>query len=230
MTDARKLRLFDVDRLADECADQTARFFSQVTHDTGYCYELFRRAIVGRNSYAWEKVYLIYHSLVASWVRRHSGLAVAGEEVDYFVNSAFEKIWSAMHAEKFNRFEDLAGLLRYLQMCVHSVIVDHNRGNQVKTVTLEKLAQVPPPDAPIVEKAVTDQLEKKRLWQMVISQLKGEKELIVLRYSFLYDLKPSEIYAANLDRFDSLEEVYRVKRNLLSRLRRNPMLRQFLSS
>ena len=78
MTDARKLRLFDVDRLADECADQTARFFSQVSHDTGYCYELFRRAIVGRNSYAWEKVYLIYHPLVASWVRRHSGLPAAG--------------------------------------------------------------------------------------------------------------------------------------------------------
>ena len=230
MTDARKLRLLDVDRLADECADQTARFFSQVTHYTGYCYELFRRAVVGRNSYAWEKIYLIYQPLVASWVRQHSGLGVAGEEEDYFVNCAFEKIWSAMHAEKFNRFQDLAGLLHYLKMCVNSVIVDHNRGKQVRTVTLEKFAHLPPPDASTIEKSVTDQLEKKRLWQMVTSLLQDERELIVIRCSFLYDLKPSDIYAANPDRFESLDELYRVKRNLLNRLRRNPMFRQFLSS
>jgi hypothetical protein len=86
-----------------------------------------------------------------------------------------------------------------------------------------------PPDIPKIEKSVTDQLEKKRLWQMVIDQLKNEKELIVIRCSFLYDLKPSEIYAANIDQFESPEEVYKVKRNLLNRLRRNPMLRQFLS-
>jgi DNA-directed RNA polymerase specialized sigma24 family protein len=230
MTDARKLRLLDVNRLADECADQTARFFSQVKYDTGYCYELFRRAIVGRNSYAWEKVYLIYQPLVAGWVRRHSGQVAAGEEVDYFVNCAFEKIWSAMHAEKFNRFQDLAGLLYYLKMCVHSVIVDHNRGKQVKTVALEKFAHLPPPDVPIIEKSVTDELEKERLWQIVISLLQDEKELIVVGSSFLYDLKPSEIYAAYPDQFESLGELYRVKRNLLNRLRRNPILRQFLSS
>jgi hypothetical protein len=134
-----------------------------------------------------------------------------------------------MHAEKFKRFQDLASLLRYLKMCVHSVIVDHNRGNQVKTVTLEKFAHLPPPDVPIIENAVTDQLEKKRLWQMITSLLQDDKELIVIRYSFLYDLKPSEIYADNPDRFESLDELYRVKRNLLNRLRRNPMLRQFLT-
>ena len=229
MTDARKLRLLDVDRLADECADQTARFFSQVTHDTGYCHELFRRAIVGRNSYAWEKIYLIYQPLVASWVRRHSGLPAAGEEVDYFVNSAFEKIWSAVQAEKFNRFQDLAGLLRYLQMCVHSVIIDHNRSNQITTVTLEKFAHLPPPDAPIIEKSITDKMERNRLWQTMVSLVQDDREMIVLECSFLYDLKPSEIYAAHPDRFESLRELYGVKRNLLNRLRRNPLVRQFLN-
>jgi len=229
MTDARKLRLLDVDRLADECADQTTRFFSRVKHDTGYCYELFRRAIVVRNSYAWERVYQIYRPLVASWVRRHSDPVVADEEIDYFVNCAFARIWSAVNSEKFASFQNLAGLLRYLQMCVHSVIVDHSRSSQIKTVTLEVIAHLSPPDIPAVEKSVTDQLERNRLWQTVANLLQDEKELIVLRCSFLYDLKPSQIYAANPGRFESLDEVYRVKRNLLNRLRRNPMMRQFLS-
>ncbi len=228
MTSGRNLRLFDEDRLADECADQTARFFSRTEHDTGYCYELFRRAIVGRNNYAWEKIYQIYHPLVASWVGRHSRLEAAGEEVDYFVNCAFDKIWSAVDGEKFSQFQDLASLLRYFQMCVHSVIVDYARSNPIRTTDLDNLANFPAPDSPSIEKYVTDQLERHRLWEMVARLIRDEREMIVLRYSFVYDFKPSQIYAANSDRFESLEELYRVKRNLLNRLRRNQTLRQFL--
>jgi DNA-directed RNA polymerase specialized sigma24 family protein len=224
----RNPRLLNVDQLADECADHTARFFSRATHDTGYCYELFRRAIVDRNSYAWEQIFHQYQSLVASWVRRHSGLRAAGEDVDYLVNCAFDKMWSAMDADKFHRFTDVAGLLRYLQLCVHSVIVDHARGNQTKTVELDALPHLPSQDLPSIEKRVTDLLEGRRLWQAVTALTQNEKESIILKYSFLYDLKPSEIYAANPDRFESLEELYRVKRNLLNRMRRNPMLQQFL--
>jgi RNA polymerase sigma factor (sigma-70 family) len=189
---------------------------------------LFRRAIVGCNSHAWEKVYQIYQPLVVSWVSRNSGLGAVDEEVDYFVNCAFDKIWSAVDAEKFGQFQDLASLLRYLQMCVHSVIVDYARSNQIRTTDLDILANLPTPDSPLIEKSVTDELERRRLWEMVARLARDEREIIVLRYSFVYDLKPSQIYAANPDRFESLEELYRVKRNLLNRLRRNQMLRQFL--
>lgn len=228
MTSGRNLRLIDEDQLAAECADQTARFFSRTEHDTGYCYELFRRAIVGRNDYAWEKIYQIYQPLVASWVGRHIGLEVADEEVDYFVNCAFDKIWSAVNGEKFGQFQDLASLLRYLQMCVHSVIVDYARGNHIRTTDLDILANLTLPDSPLIEKYVTDQLERLRLWEMVARLTQNEKETIVLECSFVYDLKPSQIYAAHPDQFESLEELYRIKRNLLNRLRRNQMLRQFL--
>jgi len=130
------LRLLDVDQLADECADQTQRFFNRVEHDTGYCYELFRRAIVGRNNHAWEKIYHQYQPLVINWVERHSRFPATREEVDYFVNGAFDKMWSAVDGEKFRQFDDVPDLLRYLQMCVHSVIVDHTRRTPIKTVLI----------------------------------------------------------------------------------------------
>jgi hypothetical protein len=228
MTSSRQLRLLDVDRLADECAEQTARFFSRTQHNTDYCFELFRRAIVSCNSFAWEKIYIIYQPLVASWVSRHSGMGIVGEEIDYFVNGAFDKMWSAMNVEKFSQFQDLASLLRYLQTCVHSVVVDHTRSNQIGTTNLENWSNLAPPDSPLIEQYVTDKLERLRLWQMIFRLLKDEKELVVLRCSFVYDLKPSEVYAAYPELFKSLEELYRVKRNLLNRLRRNPTIRQFL--
>lgn len=223
------LRLLDVDRLADECAEHTAKFFSRTTHDIGYCYELFRRAIVGRNHYAWEKVHHQYQALVSKWVRHHSGLPDTGEEVDYFVNCAFEKMWLAIDAEKFNKFPDVAELLRYFKMCVHSVIVDYKRVNPINSVDMEPLTPLLHQNLPSVEEQVTDQLERQRLWETVTALTQNEKESIILKFTFLYDLRPSEIYEANSDVFESLDELYRVKRNLLKRLRRNPALQPFLT-
>jgi hypothetical protein len=228
MTDARNFRLLDVDRLADECADHTARFFNRATYDSGYCYELFRRAIVDRNSYAWDKIYRQYRPLVVKWVINHSGLPATGEEVDYFVNGAFDRMWSAIDAEKFKQFKDVAELLRYFQMCVHSVIVDYTRCNPIETLDLELFAPPLRQSLRSIEEGITDEIERHQLWEAVTALMHNEKEVIVLECSFAYDLKPAEIYAGNSDRFESLDEVYRVKRNLLNRLRRSQVWQQFL--
>jgi DNA-directed RNA polymerase specialized sigma24 family protein len=228
MTGASNLRLLEVDRLADECAEQTARFFSRRPYNPAYCYELFRRALVSSNDYAWEKIYRIYRPLVAGWVRCHSGLPAAGEDVEYFVNGAFDRFWSAVDGEKFRQFQDLARLLHYFRMCVNSIIIDHARNNQIRTVDLEVLADLPPGDSTSVEALVTDKLERHRLWKTAIALTRDEKEYVVLEYSFVYGLKPSQIYMDNSDRFESLDELYRVKRNLLNRLSRNPAFQQFL--
>jgi hypothetical protein len=230
MTDARTLRLLDVDRLADECADHTTKFFNRATHDPSYCYELFRRAIVGCNSYAWDKIYHQYQPLVVKWVMNHTELPATGEEVDYFVNCAFDRMWTAVDAEKFEQFDNLAEVLRYFKLCIHSVIVDYTRVNPMDTVDLEPVTPLLRQGLPSIEERITDQLERQELWKTLAALMHDEKDTIVLEWSFVYGLKPSAIYAENSDRFESLEEVYRVKRNLLNRLRRNPDLQHFLSN
>ena len=60
-------------------------------------------------------------------MQRHAAFPASGEEAQYFVNRAFDKLWTAMTPQKFERFPDLKSLLRYLQMCVHSAIIDHVR-------------------------------------------------------------------------------------------------------
>jgi DNA-directed RNA polymerase specialized sigma24 family protein len=136
-------------------------------------------------------------------------------------------MWSAFNAEKFKQFEDVAGLLRYLQTCVHSVIADHKRNNPIRTVDLEASDRLSTPNPPSIEAHVTDRIERRNLWLVAINLMRDEKECIVLKYSFMYDYKPAAIYAAFPDLFESLDEVYRIKRNLLNRLRRNPRLQQF---
>jgi DNA-directed RNA polymerase specialized sigma24 family protein len=228
MTDARNFRLLDVDRLADECADHTTRFFNRATYDPGYCYELFRRAIVERNNYAWDKIYHQYQPLVVKWVINHTGLPATGEEVDYFVNGAFDRMWSAVDAEKFKQFDDLAEVLRYFKLCAHSVIVDYTRVNPIDALDLEPFPPLLRQDLPSIEERIVGQLERQELWEAVAALMHNEKDIIVLEWSFMYDLKPSAIYAENSDRFESLDEVYRVKRNLLNRLRRSQVWQEVL--
>ena len=53
----------------------------------------------------------------------------------------------------------------------------------------------------------------------------GEQERLLVCLMYVHGLKPSEVCAGYARLFPSVEDVYRVKRNLLERLRRNRRLR-----
>lgn len=216
--------------LAERCAQETELFFQRKSHDSRYCFELFRRAIVERNERAWECIYAQYRAEVTGWVRRHPASAATREEVQYFVNLAFEKMWLALTAEKFQGFSELKSVLRYLQMCAHSVMIDFMR--QAERMDEEDIAEdqeIEPGDSDSsTESRVLDQIEGEALWEWIGAHLNDEKERLVVRGSFIYGLKPSEIHAQNTHIFANPGEVYRVKQNVIARLRRDPELRKLL--
>lgn len=218
--------LNDIENL---CARETDRFFHGQAYDSQYCFELFRRAILERDQLAWEAVYKRYHLLVSKWVGQHPGFENSGEDVTYFVNCAFEKIWTALSPEKFSHFTQLASLLSYLKMCVHSVIVDHNRAREqanlcvyVEGAALEKQAQ-----SEIMEDRVLDLVDRHKFWEMINVRLNDDKERKVIHGSFVLALKPRELYDHYRDHFTSVDEVYLIKQNILSRLKRDV---EFLNS
>jgi DNA-directed RNA polymerase specialized sigma24 family protein len=216
--------------LARRCGEETERFFRRQDHHPRYCFELFRRAIATRCERAWELAYAQYRPLVAGWVGRHSAFPGSGEEVQYFVNCAFAKMWSALTPTKFARFHDLKSLLRYLQMCVHSTILDHVR-SAARTVPLEQvdwLAGQKASDNAAIEAQALDRVQRRAFWQEIDARLNTAQERRVVYDSFVLGLKPRELYARAPDLFSSVQEVYRVKENVLARLRRDSELaRQF---
>jgi DNA-directed RNA polymerase specialized sigma24 family protein len=131
------LRALTLAGIAHRCARETELFFQRQGHDPRYCFELFRRAIVEHDHCAWELVYAQYRPLVTGWVTRHAAFPTSGEEAQYFVNRAFEKMWLALAPEKFGQFANLKSLLRYLQMCVHSVILDHVRAAEQSALEVQ---------------------------------------------------------------------------------------------
>lgn len=230
MSDQTDLQLITLAGIAHRCAQETELFFQRQRYDPRYCFELFRRAIMERKQRAWELVYAQYRSLVARWVERHSAFRASGEETQYFVNRAFEKMWSALTPEKLDRFPDLKSILRYLQMCVHSVIVDFVREREGEALSHNDLERVARHQAarPTVEQHVLTGIQREELWDCLNQRLKNEKERCVVYGLFVLALKPRELHAQYQSMFRDVQEIYRVKENVMARLRRDGEFRKLV--
>jgi hypothetical protein len=213
-------------RLADGCERESQRFFRGESYDPGFCYELFRRAILQADERAWHLVYDLYTALVTSWVVKHPAFHASGEQSGYFVNRAFDRMWSAITAEKFSQYRDLKALLRYLQMCVHSAIIDHARKSTQTELELEasEYFQGGSPKSDLEERVLAA-VQRGQLWQEIEKRLNSEEEGVVLYASFALGLKARQILETYPEIFESIERVYLTKQNVMARLRRDEELK-----
>lgn len=162
-----------------------------------------------------------YRALLRSWVERHPVYRESGETHEYFCNRTFEKLWLSVDREKFKKFRDLSSLLRYVQMCVHSVLVDHARANKVAALQIELEEGIPMPDNPSPEARALDRAQGHELWEYVGARANGKQEKLCLYASFVLGLKPRQILEHFPHAFKDTDEIYLVKQNVINRLRRD---------
>lgn len=218
--------------LRQHCAEQSTRFFQRQDHDPRFCFELFRRAINNHAQDAWEYLYQQYKPLVAGWVQNSATFHVLDEEKEFFVNRAFEKMWASISPEKFARFSDLDAVLRYLKMCVASVIIDHARAHARPQIenSLDALDGEVGRARPDLEDLVLGRVGSQQFWHRIQALIANKTEYRVLYGSFVLGLKPREVLENYPAEFNDVREIYRVKENLLARLRRSQELVAYLAS
>lgn len=215
-----------VNELARCCAEETNKFLRQNVSNDRYCLELFRRAIVKRDEDAWACVYQQYAPLVLTWVTQHqSAAALLGQDGSGpLVNAAFAKFSQALTPAKMQNFDSLAAILKYLKMCVHSVVADEVRARQARQYeeTLELIEHEPAADDPADD--VVSSISAQSLWQVIQEELNNEDERILIYLAYVQGMKPGEISSQHRRLFPTVDDVYRIKRNVLERLRRNRRL------
>ena len=116
-------------------------------------------------------------------MERHAAYAASGEEADYFINRAFEKMWLALSPERFGGFPDLKSLLRYLQMCVHSAVYDVVRktGREVAEIDIDAQMETSPfPQDDDVIDVEREALEQSALTIAHLESLVGLLNVILL--------------------------------------------------
>jgi hypothetical protein len=214
--------------LAHHCEQETNHYFEHQDHDTRYCFELFRRALQERSDAAWEVICNQYQALIKGWVNKHSRFESTHESDEYFVMGVFGKIFGTITPEKFGNFLDLGSLLRYLKMCVHSMIMDYTR-----SVDYDKLFDLDESideadDDPSPEEQAVDRSSQQLFWDVTRARLRDEKERVVIHGLFTLDLKPQEIYDYFQNVFSDVDEIYSIRQNVISRLRRDKEFHKLL--
>lgn len=96
-------------------------------------------------------------------------------------------------------------------MCVHSVIVDHNRlADQVNLYPLEDVENEASTD-PTLENQTMERAYRQKFWELVSQRLHDEKERLVMQGLFILALKPRELFERARHMFSDVDEIYRVK-------------------
>jgi RNA polymerase sigma factor (sigma-70 family) len=221
-----QMELLSINDLARCCSEETNKFLKQSVSNDRYCLELFRRAITRRNDDAWACIYQQYAPLVLTWVNQHQSAApLWGQDGSApLVNAAFAKFSQALTPAKMDNFDSLAAVLKYLKMCVHSVIADEVRSRQSRQYeeTLELIENEPASEDPADD--VVSNISAQGLWQVIQEELNGEEERVLIYLAYIQGMKPGEISSQHRRLFPTVEDVYRIKRNVLERLRRNHRL------
>lgn len=214
------LSRMSVHTLARWCAEESRSFYRHESHDTRPAYELFRRALVERDEQAWEYMYQQYLPLVEHWVRRTGAFTNTGESSDYFVSAAFARFWRAIPANRFANFPNLAALLNYLRRCASCVVIDSIRAHSYNELVPEESVSFQLMAAGNAADEATERIARNEFWKEVTALLHTEAERVLVHNSFVMGMKPGAIFEQRPDLFASIDEVYTLKRQVLTRLRR----------
>lgn len=195
---------------------EISKFRRKEASDDQYCLEIFRRAMVQHDERAWDTVYTLFQESVRQWFRGDASrtAALRHEDEQSYIDDTFKRFWQSMRIQQLE-FPSLASVLRYLRLCLNSVIIDTLRAYARKEVL-----GLPEPGSPD-ELLLEDSYHEDEWWSVVEGILTDRYERRVIYLLYHCGLKPREILIHCPAEFATEQEVYRLRRNGLDRLRRN---------
>ncbi|MGB0386697.1 MAG: RNA polymerase sigma factor [Ardenticatenaceae bacterium] len=196
--------------------------------EQGYCFELFRRAVENQDNQAWEALHQQYGRLIHSWIHGRTANTLSIEEREDLIQDIWTNFYSSLvkYSIPLNKnFKHVGALLSYLNKCVITAIIDHQRRlakqkRIQKKLEMESHKSYSAPDASVLGR-ISEQKQVEAVKEWIEKNVTDPKEQIVLVCSFEMELKPKEIYERYPTMFSNVQTVYRVKERLLKRARRS---------
>jgi DNA-directed RNA polymerase specialized sigma24 family protein len=206
--------------LADRCMCEIEKYRRNEPYNDHFCLELFHRAMVKHDSDAWERLQQRFSPTVKAWMRHHPQREVAcrhQSEEDY-VHGTFVRVWQTS-MRNLLEFDSMAAALRYLKLSLQGAIIDTLRAySRPKEVPLPD----PGSDTHYVEEPATeDDYESQDLWDTLKSLISNERERRLAYLLYVNGLKAREIVRYCSEEFSDIQEIYRLTRHIVERLKRN---------
>lgn len=165
---------------------------------------------------AWIALQEQFRENVLYWLRCHSKRreALQVDTEQSYVDDAFRRLWQWGNNQKL-AFRSLAGALKFLHLCLDASVVDCLRRYAYKERF--PLSEYIPSSAPLLEEDYT----RSELWKEIGRILKNPHEQRVIFLVYHEGLKPREIVRRCPEEFPEVEEVHRLLRNAMRRLRQH---------
>jgi hypothetical protein len=203
--------------LAEHCKREISNYRRGETYDERYCLELLRRATLQCDQSAWECLQQVFGDIMRSWMRRHPRREAAFrlDSEENYVVQAFERFWQATTQNQKLEFGTISAALKYLRASLNGAILDTLRAySRNREVALPGSGF---PGEPLVEADT----ESSEVWEMLKRTLHDTREQRLAYLLFHCGLKPREIIHFRPEEFSDVHTIYRLRRNILERLRRN---------
>jgi hypothetical protein len=182
-----------------------------------YCLELFHRARILHDEDALVALWQCFSGILRDLIHRHPQKEVLCglESEEYYTALAFERFWQAvMHLEDLE-FGILTVALAYLQSSLNAVILDalrtYARSNKVAFLETDDAGE------PVVENGENGGA----LWEIMQRMLPNEREQRMAYLLFHCNLHPEEIVRGNPHEFSDVQEVVRLRRDIIAQLVRS---------
>ena len=221
------LRMTSNQRLGELCQAQTALFKrNKQKSDDSFCFELLRRAIYRIHDAA-DVVFDIYYD----WLRRKIvGMFQRQDDaVDDLAQDAMMRFFVYVTPKNWGKFQNLAHVLAYMGKCGQAVV--YNYWKQSRTVhehtqvLAEHHEETVGSSQGETERPLETRFERTQelaqLWQCVKMNCLDTLDLFLAQQLWQYGLRPKEIATKYPDRFPKPVEVYKRKRNLVDRIKRD---------
>jgi DNA-directed RNA polymerase specialized sigma24 family protein len=227
--DERELSQLPVAELVQATRGEIAQFLHGQPTDDAYGLALFRRAIAERDDLAWSGLYTLYRAVVDSWIARQAP-APSHEDRESLVNETFAKFYRSIGPERIALFPSVRSLLAYLKRCAWSVTADFRRSQQSRS--REEALEVTKMEESVLDdpaEIIATQLAGQELWQILWREATSAEERLILQVVCALGRSPRQLQQDYPALFQSVEDIYRIKRNLIERLRRNRRLLALLA-
>jgi hypothetical protein len=203
--------------LAAQCLRELGNYRRGEPCTDEYGLELLRRATFQDNQDAWVWVQHCFGGMVRGWLRRHPQREVACrlESEENYVAQTFERFWRATAFNQQVEFSTLAAALQYLRASLNGVILD-----MLRAYARPREVPLPGPGEP-GEPLVEDNTENGEVWESLHMLLSNPREQRVAYFLFHCGLKPREIIRFCPQEWSDVQEIYRLRRNIMERLLRN---------
>jgi len=200
--------------LAAHCLKEIDNYRRDEPSREAYGLELFHRAILQSDQEAWTWVQHCFEAMVLGWVRCHPQRAVACrlESEEHYVAQAFERFWQAVACHRQLQFRTLTAALKYLRASLHGAILD-----TLRTYQRPREVSRPVPGA-AGEPSMEDVTCDSELWDILKGLFSHPREQRLAYLLFYCGLGPREIVHYCSPEWNSVQEIYALRRIIMERV------------